>query len=289
MIKAGVIGAFNNKQLISILLHHPDVTLKWVCDRVGNSLTTMFPQLIGETELEIVHEPDWDEIDVVFVCSSHVLHEEQMREMCSTADLRIIDLTHRCPVEAVMGLSELNRKLMVHGCQRVACPDPVHHLLMLSLLPLARNQMLAGDVHATLVGVPDMRVDFEQVPQRLAADLAALQSSFAAQVHILPLTDNLNRGLLAVVSLDCSAPLDVVEGLFEQYYDDHHFTYLVHHHPRLDEVLGTNKCLISLNQLGKRLVVTAVLDNAVKGTAGTAVHDMNLLFGLDERVGLTSW
>ena len=49
---------------------------------------------------------------------------------------------------------------------------------------------------------------------------------------------------------------------------------------------GTNKCYVSLEKEGDRLLIDTILDTRLKGTAGTAVHVMNLLFGLHERVGL---
>jgi N-acetyl-gamma-glutamyl-phosphate reductase len=54
----------------------------------------------------------------------------------------------------------------------------------------------------------------------------------------------------------------------------------------LKQVVGTNKCLIQLEQVGDQLVVHSVLDNLIKGASGQAVQNMNLLFGLDETAGL---
>ncbi len=50
---------------------------------------------------------------------------------------------------------------------------------------------------------------------------------------------------------------------------------------------GTNKCLLHVQKTGQKVVVSAVLDDSMKGSASVAVHVMNLLFGLQERVGLT--
>jgi N-acetyl-gamma-glutamyl-phosphate reductase len=56
--------------------------------------------------------------------------------------------------------------------------------------------------------------------------------------------------------------------------------------PRLNEVVGTNRCRIGVTARGRTAVVTAVIDNLVKGAAGGAVQWMNRLFGLDETAGL---
>lgn len=51
-------------------------------------------------------------------------------------------------------------------------------------------------------------------------------------------------------------------------------------------MLGTNKTIINLQKVSKKLVVSVAIDDLMKGSAAMAVHDMNLLFGLQERVGL---
>jgi N-acetyl-gamma-glutamyl-phosphate reductase len=51
-------------------------------------------------------------------------------------------------------------------------------------------------------------------------------------------------------------------------------------------VVNTNKCLISLEKVGNKLVIHSVTDNLVKGASGQAVQNMNLMFGLDETSGL---
>ena len=78
----------------------------------------------------------------------------------------------------------------------------------------------------------------------------------------------------------------MVRELFEQYYDDHNFTFVIDHEPMLCDVAGTNKCLIHISREGEYLRVTSAIDNRLKGGVGSAVHAMNLLFGLHERTGL---
>ena len=86
-----------------------------------------------------------------------------------------------------------------------------------------------------------------------------------------------------------------VRRLYEEAYSDHSFTFPVDEEVSVSDILNTNKCLINVARLddGSDLAlaypgikITAVLDNFVKGSAGNAVHCMNLLFGLSERTGL---
>ena len=54
----------------------------------------------------------------------------------------------------------------------------------------------------------------------------------------------------------------------------------------LKQVINTNKCLIHLEKHGNKLLITSIIDNLLKGASGQAVHNINLLFGLAETVGL---
>ena len=56
--------------------------------------------------------------------------------------------------------------------------------------------------------------------------------------------------------------------------------------PDLKQVVNTNKCLLYLEKHDGKLLIVSVIDNLLKGASGQAVHNMNLLFGLHERVGL---
>ncbi|MBP2691893.1 MAG: N-acetyl-gamma-glutamyl-phosphate reductase, partial [Muribaculaceae bacterium] len=70
------------------------------------------------------------------------------------------------------------------------------------------------------------------------------------------------------------------------YFDDHNFTFIVDRQVDIKDVANTNKCLIHLEKIDGKLLITAAIDNLLKGASGNAVHCMNLLFGLHERVGL---
>jgi N-acetyl-gamma-glutamyl-phosphate reductase common form len=76
-----------------------------------------------------------------------------------------------------------------------------------------------------------------------------------------------------------------VEALYREFYKGAPFVRIVPQ-SRSASVQGTNFCDIAIEQSGDRVVVTSAIDNLVKGAAGTAVQNMNILFGLDERAGL---
>ena len=97
------------------------------------------------------------------------------------------------------------------------------------------------------------------------------------------------RRMLAVaVRFKCGLEDEALRQLYEQYYDDHNFVFIVDRPIVAADVENTNKCLIRIDKDDRKgwLTVHAVMDGLLKGGAGNAVHVMNLMFGLLERVGL---
>ena len=79
---------------------------------------------------------------------------------------------------------------------------------------------------------------------------------------------------------------DELYKMYEQYYERDSFVHLVRKSIDLKQVVNTNKCLIHLERHGGKLLIVTCIDNLLKGASGTAVHNMNLLFNLEETVGL---
>lgn len=252
-------------------------------------------------------------IDVLFCCRPAGKTREFLETHTIPEGLKIIDLSRdfRLAEEAdgfVYGLSELNRKPMVRGALRVANPGCLAMAVELSLLPLAKNLLLNSDIHTTvLTGATsegaerrptthyawrnDNAVVYRpfrhtQEPEILQT-LRALQQSFNSRFHMVPMRGPFSRGIMAVTYLDCPLELTEIIKIYQDYFDDHNFTHITSKIPDLKDVVNTNKCIIHLDKIDGRLLITAVIDNLLKGAAGNAVHTMNLLFGLSETTGLT--
>lgn len=74
--------------------------------------------------------------------------------------------------------------------------------------------------------------------------------------------------------------------MFNDYYKEAAFTFVSDDPIYLKQVVNTSKCIIGLEKVGTKLVVHSAIDNLLKGASGQAVQNMNLLFGLDETMGL---
>ena len=79
---------------------------------------------------------------------------------------------------------------------------------------------------------------------------------------------------------------DEAHTLFADFYRDSFFVRLVKGSPDINWVKTTNFCDLGFAARGRQLVVFSAIDNLVKGAAGQAVQNMNLMFGLDEKTGL---
>jgi N-acetyl-gamma-glutamyl-phosphate reductase len=104
--------------------------------------------------------------------------------------------------------------------------------------------------------------------------------------HLLPVP----RGILANIYLTGKETWDEqqVRGLFAELYDKEQFVDLLPagELATLAHVVHTNHCALSITAVGQTLIVTSALDNLVKGAAGQAVQNMNVMFGLPEEMGL---
>jgi N-acetyl-gamma-glutamyl-phosphate reductase len=109
-------------------------------------------------------------------------------------------------------------------------------------------------------------------------------SELIFMTHSLPVA----RGIFASIYAETKEALTAAEArsLFAEFYGDAFFVRLVEGSPDINWVKTTNFCDIGFAARGRSLVVFTALDNLVKGAAGQAVQNMNLMFGLDERTGL---
>lgn len=314
MIKAGIIGGagYTAGELIRILLNHPDVELIWVNSNsnAGNPVSSVHQGLIGDTDLIFISSTPFNEVDVIFFCTPHGESKKFIESHDIPEDLKIVDLSQDFRLEGdhdfIYGLPEINRKYIIRG-KRVANPGCFATAIQLALLPLAKNLLLNSDINITAItgstgaGVkPGATSHFSwrndnisvykpfkhQHLAEIKQTLKSLQNSFNSEINLIPMRGCFSRGIFVAAYLDCPIALDEIKKLYEDYYDDHRFTFISDKMPDLKDVVNTNKCILHLEKEGNKLLIISVIDNLLKGASGQAVHNMNLLFGLHERVGL---
>lgn len=315
MIKVGIIGGagYTAGELIRLLINHPDVELVFInsSSNAGNKVTSVHAGLYGEIDMTFTERLPLDEIDLLFFCTAHGDTKKFMESHSVPDDLKIIDLSMDYRIassshEFIYGLPELNRRAICKS-KYVANPGCFATGIQLALLPLAKHLMLNQSVHVNAItgstgaGVkPSSTTHFSwrnnnvsvykpfehQHLAEIRQSLAQLQNSFHSSIDFIPVRGDFARGIFTTAYMDCKVELGEIKKLYDEYYDDHSFTFVVDSNPDLKQVVNTNKCLLYLQKIEDKLLVISVIDNLLKGASGQAVHNMNLLFNLEETVGL---
>ncbi len=315
MIKAGIIGGagYTAGELIRLLINHPETEIKFInsSSNAGNKVTDVHAGLYGECDLVFTDALPLDEIDVLFFCTAHGDTKKFIESHNIPEELRIIDLSmdYRIADEShdfLYGLPELNRRAICKS-KHVANPGCFATCIQLGLLPLAKNLMLNDDVSVNAItgstgaGVKpsstthfswrsdNMSVykafDHQHVPE-IKQSLKQLQNSFDSEIDFIPYRGDFARGIFATLVVKTKVALEEIVRMYEEYYDKDSFVFIVEKNIDLKQVVNTNKCLIHLEKHGDKLLIISCIDNLLKGASGQAVHNMNLMFNLEEKVGL---
>lgn len=241
------------------------------------------------------------------------------------ADFRIQDINvwrhwygmeHACAdlvAQAVYGLPEVSREA-IKGANLVANPGCYPTAVQLGFLPLVEQGLIdtshliadcksgvsgagrgaavgsllceSGDSFKAY-GVAGHR-HLPEIKERLSvANGAPIGMTFVP--HLTPMIRGIHATLYARLNSD-KQTLEQIQALFEERYQNHPFVDVMPlgSHPETRSVRGSNMCRIALHQPQGEdtLVVLSAIDNLVKGAAGQAIHNMNLMLGLDEITGL---
>ncbi|MEN5234866.1 N-acetyl-gamma-glutamyl-phosphate reductase [Sphingobacterium faecium] len=233
-------------------------------------------------------------------------------------DFRLKSNTSYQGQQFVYGLPELNREL-IKSAQYIANPGCFATNIQLALLPLAYKGILPDQIHinattgSTGAGQkPGATTHFSwrnnnlsayksfehQHLQEISESLAQLQDGFlpqsdqslleraAEKINFVPQRGDFTRGIFSVIYIDSDLSEEQAYELYEAYYEGHPFTHVSRKNIDLKQVVNTNKSIIHLEKHGNKLLILNVTDNLLKGASGQAVQNMNLMFGLDERIGL---
>lgn len=315
MIKAGIIGGagYTAGELIRILLNHPLVELEFVnsTSNAGNKLTDVHEGLLGETDMSFTDQLPYDKIDVLFFCTAHGDTKKFLDANDIPDHLKIIDLSTDYRHKAVgnkfiYGLPELNKEeIKQSSC--VANPGCFATAIQLGLLPLAKANKLTSEIHVNAItgstgaGVkPSATSHFSwrennisvykafehQHLTEIKQSLNQLQVNFNGDINFIPVRGNFTRGIFVSTYLNYDGRIEDAEKLYKDYYKDSPFTIISDKNIDLKQVVNTNKCVLHLEKHGNKLLILSCIDNLVKGASGQAVHNMNLIFGLEETIGL---
>ncbi len=315
-VKVGIIGGagYTGGELLRLLLNHPNSSISFIHSNsnTGKPVYAVHEDLQASTDLFFSGELK-DDIDVLFLCTGHgegkkfiELNElnPHVKVISLSQDFRLNEEREFRSRNFVYGLPEVNRD-KIREAKNIANPGCFATAVQLGLLPLAAKKILT-DVYATgITGSTGAGQSLSATShfswrqnniqayktlshQHLGEIGETLQQISGAKVNLnfVPWRGDFARGIFVSSQLKCDLPLDEVEQLYREYFQDHPFTLLSNKSIFMKQVVNTNNCIVHLEKEGEVLVVHSAIDNLLKGASGQALQNMNLMFGLDETAGL---
>ena len=315
MIKIGILVAagYTGGELIRLLLNHPEAEIVFANSEsnAGNLVANVHEGLLGDTDLRFTSEMPFDKVDVVFFCFGHGKSEQFLREHTIPAHVKIIDLAQDFRLAApdndyVYGLPEINRE-RIAAAQHVANPGCFATCIQLGLLPAAKLGIVKGDIAVNAITgstgagqKPGATTHFswrnnnmsiykafchQHVPE-ICQSLKQVQGELDAEIDFIPYRGDFARGIFATEVVKTDMPLEQIIEAYKAFYKDAPFTHYVDNAIDMKQVVNTNKALVHCDKFGNKLLITSTIDNLLKGAVGQAVQNMNIMFGVEETMGL---
>lgn len=322
-IPAGVLGAsgYAGRELCMLLAQHPQLELAWAAahDRRGEQLP-----VTGGPTVTLVADEDapLGDAEVVFSALPHGASAPWVSRALS-AGARVVDLSADlrpgqpagtgCAELAAdaYGLPELDRDA-VRGAAVVANPGCYATAVLLAILPVMLRSQIAADGTLAVTAAsgvtgagnaPSRELLFAEVTENFRAyavgnthrhlgEMRAVLDRFDTGAdlvftpHLLPVA----RGIVATVTVPLAEPISDPLALWCAHYAGEPFVRVSNEPPALRDVVHRNTARLFVSAAhGTRrptLVVIVAIDNLVKGAAGQAIQNANLLLGLEESAGL---
>jgi N-acetyl-gamma-glutamyl-phosphate reductase len=314
-IPVGVLGAsgYAGRELCALIQRHPALSLAFA---TANEQAGSTARIAGrDVTFSRAEDADLQSADLVFSSLPHGASHEwiaRIRDVGTRAVDLSTDLRPGNGCEGIAyGLTELNRASIVDA-PIVANPGCYPTSILLALAPLAARGLIAegGAIIANSAsGVtgagnsPKRELLFGEVTEDYRAygvgnthrhlnEMRATLSSWGLDAdlvftpHLLPVA----RGILSTLVIPLTEPLEDVLAPWRDAYAGEPFIEVSGQQPTLKDVVHRNAVRISATSLpGMRApmrLVTAAIDNLLKGAAGQALQNANLMLGLDETAGL---
>ena len=291
----------------------------------GKLLSSVHHDLAGETDMKFAEDIS-TKIDVLFLCVGHGDAKVFLQEHSDILKgINIIDLSQDYRLlnngqqpainnqPFVYGLPELNKE-QIKTAKNIANPGCFASAIQLGLLPLAKAGLLK-DIYTTGItgstgagqslsstshfswranNIQAYKSLQHQHVKEIKQSLHQLQSpsninglsADQISLHFVPWRGDFTRGIYISSTIDCNLPLEQITALYKDFYRGQPFTYVSDQMIDMKQVVNTNKCLIHIEKVDNKIIVHSTIDNLLKGASGQAVQNMNLMFGLEEALGL---
>lgn len=298
-------------ELIRLLINHPEAELKYIQSESHNG------EPVYKVHADLLHSQlvfsdiDFSDIDVLFLCMGHGVSAQFLDTHPLPASVKVIDLGNdfRLAKDAgkfVYGLPELSRDVIVNSGY-IANPGCFATSIELGLLPLASANKLPDDISVFGVtgstgagqkpttdthfsnrndNLSNYKVFTHQHLGEIGETLVKAGAMNHFDIAFVPVRGCHARGIISDIVIRTDMSADEITALYKKYYDGHPFVCVSDEPLYMKQVVNTNYCYINICKQGNKVLITSVIDNLLKGASGQAVQNMNLMFGLEETVGL---
>ena len=311
---------------VHLLARHPGVEICGLTSRslAGKPFSEIFP--LGDVKGEFTTElpSGLDAVfsclpHNVGAGAAHTWLDDGARVIDMSADFRLHDAAlyprwyrqeHPAPdllAKAVLGLPELHEREIV-GAALIAVPGCYSTASILALAPAVSAGLVGSDIvidaKSGVSGAgrsPGLGTHFSEVNESTGAyavdghrhlpeivqELTAVGGNGAGPritfvPHLIPMT----RGILATCYFDLTGSAGQLRDAYAEFYAGQPFTRVVDKTPATKLAAHSNACLVNVSAQGEKAIVTAALDNLVKGASGQGVECFNIAFGFDRTTAL---
>ncbi len=291
----------------------------------GRDITDLYPSLFAAnfssevSVLQKLHDVSFEGVDVAFCCLPHATSQavisklpKNLKVIDLSADFRLSDSAlyekwygeHTAPeiqAEAAYGLTEIYRDKIANA-RVVACPGCYPTSMLLALMPiidLLDKDNIIIDAKSGVTGAGRKVSEsflFNEVNEGVGAyavgghrHSAELVDNLGVEATFVPHLIPMNRGIISTIYAKCDDVSAARNALVAKYADEEFVQILPEGKlPSTHQVRGTNYCFINIFEGQKKgwVTIVSVIDNLCKGSSGQAIQNMNLMFGLEESVGL---
>lgn len=277
---------------------------------IEGSVDIVFSTLPSGASAEILAPLVDDGIKAIDIAADFRLHNP-------TAFKQVYNTDHPAPHlldDAVYGLPEIHRE-SIRESRLIANPGCYPEATILGLAPAVKEGLIVDDIvvdaksgisGAGRGGISSNSMDlFSEANENVVAygldghghqpeiaqELAELRNAESTRITFIPHRIPMTRGILATSYArleDQTMGKERIREIYMDYYNNEPFVHVTGTPPQSKQTTGSNFCLVypTVDEPAGRLIVVSCLDNLVKGAAGQAVQNMNIMFGLPEAMGL---
>jgi len=342
-INIGIVGGsgYTGFELLKILGRHKYSNIIFITSRTykGKDLSEVFPSFQQEEGSNLIFtdmpsDKDFSDTDIIFLCLPPHNSMKYIKNINSTADLRIIDIgsdfrltdpgeykawygiEHIIPEileDFTYGLPEINRE-KIKNSKNIANPGCYPTSVLLGLAPILKSKYRVGNINIdSKSGVSGAGKKLKEMylfgnldnnfyaysasghrhigeMEQEIKKLCGYDQKIDFTPHLLPIS----RGIFSSIycKIDTADGGDIEDNIidiYDKFYKKNRFVkFLGGNIPHIKDTVGTNLCMMGViyDKRTSTLKIFSAIDNLLKGAAGQAVQNMNIMMGFDEGEGL---